>query len=236
MTILAAELDLLSLAGFTGINVVLVAVAAWLVKIVLEHRLKESIAHEYTKKIEEFRHDLKTQHEVALARVRSDLEVDKARRGKTFEVLHLKMVDTIEMVYAALMDLHVAVSSYVQAWEVANPGEDPSQVKPKKREAVREKLVKFEEVFRPRRIYLPKRLAEDIAKLQQQLFANTHKFMLHVEQSRGHRSVDKWEEIENAVSVELQQLAKRLEDEMRKLIGHEQGPEVVTTDGQSKSV
>lgn len=54
MTILAADLDLVSMLGFTGTNVVLVAITGWVLKVVLENQLKQSISHEYTKKLEAF--------------------------------------------------------------------------------------------------------------------------------------------------------------------------------------
>jgi hypothetical protein len=209
----------------------------WLLRTSIGERLKNAIKHEYDGKLELYRAQLKAatdseveslkarlqaDNAVAVERLRADLQITASEHQIRFARLHEKVAETLAETYARLYKLSETVAAYVSPYEFAG-----GPTKRVRREAAGEALRELSDYFRPRRLYLPKPLADRIYEFQGRMFELTRKFMVGVEHGGDDRhpdsGIDTWVEVATAMREEGGPLFDAIEAEFRSLLGVQSG-------------
>jgi len=201
---------LLTLGG----TAVAVAAVAWLARSIVTQWL--------SKDVEAYKTRLKAESDVALERVRSDLQIAAARRSIEFSRIHEKRLEIISELAGKISAFHERVSAYVSTWEWAGA---PS--KEERRKLVRDALAELNKYFIPRRFFLPKRTIEKIDAFRAGLYKISTDFRFFVEQGRDFKhdpmkDMDIWTQASAYTAKEAPKLIAELEDDFRKILGIEQ--------------
>lgn len=185
----------------------------------ISDRLQSSIQHEYDQKLEAFKAQLKAASEVELEQLKARLHMAANERSVRFSHLYEKTATTIEEVYRRLISFRDAVAHYTSIIEWST---DPSQGE--RRKLAGEKLQEFQEFYRPRRIYLPRALDDQIATFVNGLYRISIDFRRGVEEGGDFRrklpaDQDTWERAHKYINEESVELLKALEDAFQKELG-----------------
>lgn len=189
----------------------------WLTQSWISERLKNSIKHEYDQRLATFQAQLKAQHDTELERLRADLQITASERQIRYQKLHEQVAETVAQTYALLRKLYGTVAMYVSdvGWS-ADPPDDEL------REMIGGAIKGFCDYYRPRRIYLPKGIAEQVDDFEKQLRGITRKHT-RIQEAQGKMSNDKWvqraNELAEMMDREIPEIFGQLENEFRKLLG-----------------
>jgi len=214
-----------------GISTALSAALVWLLRSWIGERLKNAIKHEYDAKLESHKAQLKAAldleietHKARLQadnaalveQLKADLQIAAFEHQVRFSRLHEDVARTVSETYSRLYNWAVAVERYVSVFERAS---GPS--KKERRTAVADAMKDFADYFRPRKLYLPKQLANRIKAFEEKLFGLATEFMIGVEQGGDDRYPDRdtWAKVDKAMHEEARPLFEALEDEFRRLLG-----------------
>jgi hypothetical protein len=203
------------LKQFAFTSVALAAVA-WLARSIVTHWL--------SKDVEAYKTRLKADSDVALERVRSELQIIAARRSVEYSRIHEKRLEIISALAGKINAFHERVSAYVAVFEWAG---GPS--KEERRKVAFEAFAEFDEYFRPRRFFFPKHTVKKIEDFRAGLHKISIDFMLFVEQGREFRQhhpnkddIDIWTKASDYTSQEAPKLLAQLEDDFRQILGIEE--------------
>lgn len=97
------------------------ALVLWLTKTWVGEKIRNQIKAEYDSQLETHKAKLKSESDVEIEKLKSQLSIAAAEHQFRFSRLHEKRADTIAEVYAALRDALFAMSNYVKLYE---PGGD----------------------------------------------------------------------------------------------------------------
>ncbi len=202
----------------------------WLTKSWITERLKNAIKHEYDEKLETHKAQLKSQSEVEIERLKSQLQIAASENNVRFSKVFERTAETIATTHEKLLALQDAVVSYTSPIEFEGT---PS--KEERRKIVSETLVEFNRYYRPRSLFLPKETATKLDEFAWTLRNQSVDFRLSVERSDalyapGHPpDWKKWIEITNFMNKEAPKLLNALQDDFRNLLGT--APKLVGTGG-----
>jgi hypothetical protein len=201
---------LLTLGG----TAVAVAGVAWLARSIVTNWL--------SKDVEAYKTRLKAESDLALERVRSDLQIAAARRNIEYSRIHEKRLEIISELAGKISAVRERVLAYVSMWEWAG-----APTKAERRKLVRDALAELNECFVPRRFFLPKRTTDKIEAFRAGLYKISTDFMFYVEQGRDSKQdptkdIDTWTHASAYISKEAPKLIAELEDDFRKILGIEQ--------------
>ena len=203
----------------------------WLLQNWISERLKNAIKHEYDTRLESHKAQLKASLDIELEtykaqlsvenvaateRLRSQLQITALEHQIRFAKLHENVAEVVAETYARLSNLASAVDRYVSPFEWEG---GPS--KKDLRMEVAKEMKYFTEYFRPRRLYLPKQIADRINALVDKLFSLADDFKWGVEAGGDERSSerDTWLKVDKAMREEARPLLTALEDEFRSILG-----------------
>lgn len=203
----------------------------WLLRNWISERLKGSIKYEYDAKLESHKAQLKAaldielegykaklfaENTAATERLKAELQIAASEHQIRFARLHEKVAEVVAETYSLLYQQAVAVERYVSVFERAD---GPS--KEVRRLAVADAMKKLADYFRPRRLYLPKELADRIKAFEDKLFDLAQDFMWGVEAGGDERYPDRdtWFKVDKAMREEARPLFEALEDEFRRMLG-----------------
>jgi nitrogen fixation/metabolism regulation signal transduction histidine kinase len=207
------------------------SVFVWLLQNWISERLKNAIQHEYDTKLESHKAQLKASLDIELEkykaqlsvenvaateRLKSQLQVTASEHQIRFAKLHENVAEVVAETYTRLYKLASAVERYVGIleWEGGPSKQDL-------RMDVAKEMKYFTEYFRPRRLYLPKQIADRINELEKKLFNLAEDFKWGVEAGGDERSPgrDTWLKVDKAMREEARPLLTALEDEFRSILG-----------------
>jgi len=190
----------------------------WLTRTWLSERIKNSIKHEYDQKLEVYKAVLKAEHDIAIERLRADLNILASKRQIQFSRLHKDAVDAITETYDSLQRLSNSVSNYISSLELPEDG-----TKAERRDKVNEALKSFYKYFNSKKIFLPKDLADMISSSKQKMYKIADRFSLFVEHGKTDRlkSHDEWVKSEDDFKNEVKPLLDKIEIEFRSLLGYD---------------
>lgn len=189
----------------------------WLTKSWISERLRNSIKHEYDQKLVAYEAKINAERDTKLERFRADLQAVAYERQIRYQALHEKVAETVAQAYALLQTLYGAVETHLSdvRWSSDPPDE-------KLREIIRRSISEFHDYYRPRRIYLPKEVAEQVDAFEKKLSSITRKHM-RFQENEQKMSDDEWVkragEIAGMINKELPAVFEKLENEFRRLLG-----------------
>src|SRR6266446_301976 len=137
----------------------------------ISQRIKSSIQHEYDQKLETHKAQLKSQSEIEIVRLKSELEVIAAEKNFRFSHVFDKTAGVIVSMYQKLVELRDFVDTNIMFFE----GMDDE----KKKELANissAKWIEFETFFKQNKIYIPKHTAGEIRKFTMALSEYEHKY------------------------------------------------------------
>lgn len=172
-------------------------------------------SHLLARDIEQFKSDLKTNHDRALERLRADLRIQAFERETTFSRLHDKRVQVIEELYKRISAVSRAMHQLIndiqakdgpslraRADAAANAGDD------------------FLEYYLQHQIYFDEALCEKLQVFNDKIFDAWSKFGMSnlIEDIGAHheKRLEAW----TAISEEAPKIRLELEREFRTLLGH----------------
>lgn len=190
----------------------------WLTKSLISERLKNAIKNEYDQKLETHKAELKSKTDIELEKLRSQLEIIAAQRNYKFTKLHERRAEAISEIYALLADFHFALCEYTKAFE-------PTGGKPRneRRDIAVNANIVFVELYRKKKIFLPKSAALKLDDFNQQLIFVYNQFFYGVDmvQMASGDFSKKWTEISEKMSDIIKPALEELEHDFRKILGDE---------------
>jgi len=212
----------LSIFGGGSIAALTAGSIVWLTKTWISEQLKNSIKHEYEKELELYKAlnqiDLerrKSELQEGVERFKSELAVAAAENQVKFAKLHENVAEVVAELYAKLFEVLYAFADYVSPYETSAMGE-----KQQRRSTLDEKLKALRTYFYPRRIYVARTLAEDIAKFEARVVQQSREFWRTVETGEESEERDeKWMAVSHQLHTEATPLFDDLEDAFRRLLG-----------------
>jgi hypothetical protein len=208
-------IDVITSATVAGL---LTAALVWLTKSVISERLKNAIKSEYDQKLETHKAELKSTSDVEIEKLKSQLSVIAAQGNFKFTKLHERRAEAIAEIYALLADFHFALSDYTKAFEPA--GGTPRE---ERRDIAVKANIAFIELYRKKKIFLPKSASEKIDDFNHQLIFIYNQFFYGVDmmQMASNDFSNKWFEVNEKMSSTINPALEELEHDFRVLLGDE---------------
>ena len=208
-----------TILGSVFASTVICGALGWLLRAWISERLKGAIKNEYDLKLELFKSELKAASDVQIAELKARLQIAASERSVQFSHIYSKSAETIAEVYSRLIAFGDAVAAYTSIIEYST---DPP--KAERRKVVAEKFQDIQDYYKPRRIYLPRDLAEKIADFANGLFEISLEFKRGVEEGGDYRrgspeGKDTWMEAHKYVHEHSVELIKSLEIEFQRELG-----------------
>jgi len=214
-----------ALVGLIGIPaLVTIAIGKWLISTsttAITEKLKAAIKAEYDEKLETLKASLKASGDADLERHKHALALEAARENVRFSRLHEIRAEVIGNVYAALAKTYDALRAYTAPFESAG---GPS--KDERLTAVGNALREFRDAFISKKVFLPKKISDQLDHIHQEMFSAQASFFwgVHFPQPSAAQT-QKWVEISGKVDGSVKGALEELEAEMRGLMG-DAGPEI----------
>ena len=182
----------------------------------ISERIKNAIKSEYDQKLETHKAILKSQSDVEIERLKSQLALVGIEHQIRFSKLHEMRAEIVADTYEKLKDLHYKLGEYVQIFE-------PAGGKPKneRRQSAYDSHETFRSYFQTKLIFFPKATADKLEKINQDLVRAFNNFAFGVEMApqMGGNPAEKWIEVFEAVTGEIRDALAEIEVEFRELLG-----------------
>jgi len=209
---------IISILSSAAVSALLTAALIWLSKTWIGERMKNAIKHEYDQKLATHQAQLEAESEIAIEKLRSQLQIVAAERGTRFTRVFDETAETVATTFAKLLAFHDAVGRYTSIFETAGMGS-----KEERRKIVADRYAEFLDYFRPRRLYLPKETADQIQDFHGKVHSAAMDFMFGVEMGGDERSRipdrDTWMKVDDFMRKEVPPILALLEDDFRKILG-----------------
>lgn len=192
------------------------SVLFFLTKSIIYERLKNSIKNEYDQKLESYKTELSHSSKTEIEQLKSQLNIMTEQANFKFSKLHEKRIEAISQVYEYLSVFHFSLIEYTKPVELV--GESPREVR---RDLSIQASIKFSEIYRKKRIFLPKTVCQKIDSFNKKLISTYYQFHFDVDiaQKNKENYHTKWIEITENMSVQVEPALDELEQELRALLG-----------------
>ena len=200
-------------------SAVVSGLVVWLLREWISVRLKNSIKHEYNRKLEEIRNEYSKE----LARLNSALQESIDFKATRFRFVYERKISALCEGFGRLVKLERSLGEYVSYFGAIR---GPEREESRKRFA--KALEDFEEFFVPNRIFFPSSLAERITNVKNEMNKIALGFMVSVEKpgnlegTPSSGSEDKWKEANDYVGKELPEIRRKIESAIRVELGEEE--------------
>ena len=201
-------------AAVSAVATALFGAAIWFLKSFIGNHIEHAVKHEYDERLEAHKAELQR----ATEQFKSELGILAHERQLRFAHLHEKAAEVVSGTYQRLWAVQRALGAYVSLFEVEAMGS-----KEDRRKELGKKIEDFQTFFYPRRLFLPRPLAEAVAAFEGKLLDLTREFMFGVEhqnedlRARG----ETWAKVNRQLEKEAIPLYSALEDQFRMTLGVE---------------
>jgi hypothetical protein len=199
----------------TGVSTLAATAVVYFGKTIIQERVKNAIRHEYDCKLEAHKAQIKAEGDSILERLKAELQIAAIERNVRFSRVFEKTLTVIAETYAKLVVFLDAVDRLTQP-PIAQP-HTPSLEE--RRKLVRDSYEDFKAYYPPRRLFLPRKTAEQIDTFAQRL-VNASNLMRSVKQSEDRPESDSkyWAEAWLIVQDNIPELLAKLETDFRTLL------------------
>lgn len=204
----------LDMIASAAVSATLSGVLLWLTRSWISERLKNAIKNEYDEKLETHKAQLKSQNDVEVEKLKSNLSIAASEHNVAFSKLHEQRAEVIAESYALLKDVYLKIQDYVKVFEPA--GDKPRE---ERRQIAADAHLNLRNFYPKKIIYIPKATAEKIEKIDMELVRTFNEFVLTVEMKQRNGDLDKWVKIFDRMGGEMKDALNDLEDEFRILLG-----------------
>lgn len=200
----------------------------WLLQNWISERLKGAIKHEYDLKLETakaqiragidkdlevYKSKLSADSALSVEQLKSSLQIAATERQIRFVRLHEERARVIAEVYQRILALLDASEQYVHIFESSN---GPSKME--RRQIVAARLNELAEYFEPRKLYLPKDIADGVQQLVSKLVSLLTDFRHKVETKGEEADLKAWSSIFSALGSDVRPMLARLEESFRNML------------------
>jgi hypothetical protein len=207
-------LGIFATAGLTG--AVVATAIVWMSKNWISEKIKGGIKAEYDNQLEILKAKLKSESDVEVERLRSQLSIAAAERQFRFSKLHEKRADAIAEVYALLKPFVSALADYVNILEAEG---GPSREDRNKK--VRETGNAFLLYYSAKKIFIPVSVAKRIDEILKVLREAHGQFAYLVDFPKN-PDIQKWVDIFEKINGLSDKALFELENDFRRLLGDEE--------------
>ena len=188
----------------------------WIFRTWISERIKNAIKSEYDQKLETHKALLRSQSDVEIEKLKSQLALVGIEHQIRFSKLHEMRAIVVADTYERLKDLHHRLSEYVQIFEPAG-----GKPKEERRELAYKSHESFRVYFQSKLIFFPKQTADKLEKINQDLVKEFKNFNIGVEMApqMGGNQAEKWIEVFEVVTGEIKLALGEIEGEFRELLG-----------------
>jgi hypothetical protein len=190
--------------------------ANWVLRTWISERIKNSIKNEYEQKLETHKASLKSQSDVEIEKLRTNLSLVALEHQVKFSKLHEVRASVIAETYEKLKDLHFKLCEYVEIFEPIG-GKPRSE---RREHAVAAHQV-FRQYFQAKLIFFPQQTAGKIESINQELVRVFNNFSFEVDMApqTGGNPAEKWILIFHKLNGEIGKALEEIEAEFRNLLG-----------------
>ena len=206
------NVDWTSVVGIFGGSVAFFGATAWLVRSLIQHFLSRDL--------EKFRLELRTQHDLALERAKSDLQRLFREHEIRFSHLHEKRGEIIGQLYQLTVETNDAAEACVEAFR-----EIPSKRRFDLAKQAIDKGDELAEFVIRNRIYFSKHLARELEELYSCLLDTGITYRMHCEALREGKDCSDLAGMISEVEIDTGGALKTIEEEFRSLLGVEDSDE-----------
>lgn len=200
---------LVTMLASMGSSLVLVGVAVWLSKAWLSERLRTSIQHEYSHKLEAFKAQLQANNGIELEKLKSDLRVAAQQREAQFSGLHKKRAETIEQLHSMLQDLAVIVARFRRA-RVQERDANEAEAR------LKERTKDFADYFRCNKIFLPRELETKVMNLSNAVLDSAQRITSYAQEGADEEQLAL---VDREFDDSIRELFEDLKANFRQLLG-----------------
>ena len=193
-------------------------VVIWLSKTWISERLKNAIKNEYDQKLETHKAQLKATSDIELEKLRSGLNILALERQIEYSKLYEMRANAITEVYRLLKDIYLSFFEYTKMWVPAGDlSIDERRIK------AAEAYNKYVPVYHHKKIFIPKKTAEGIESLNQELLHVYTDFFYGVEHlPNGKEKTDNWKNAFEKLNGPISKSLSDLENDFRSLLGEKE--------------
>jgi hypothetical protein len=148
----------------------------WIFRTWISERIKNAIKSEYDQKLETHKALLRSQSDVEIEKLKSQLALVGIEHQIRFSKLHEMRAIVVADTYERLKDLHHRLGEYVQIFEPAG-----GKPKDERRELAYKSHEYFRAYFQSKLIFFPKQTADKLEKINQDLVRAFNNFTFGVE-------------------------------------------------------
>jgi len=181
--------------------------------------LREALRHSANRDLVQFKSRLETTATTEIERVRSELRIVEAERGKQTALLQEKRADLIDQLYKRLIDFLAAAETFTAVIEWSG---EPT--KDEKAKVLSERTDEFFHFFVRHRIYFSAALCEKIQHLYDTVRMSTTSYNVWRRAVKDHDSSDgkfleAWDKAAQTIQKDVPPLMSAIEEEFRSLLG-----------------
>ncbi len=203
-----------SFAGFSTSAIIIGLTKQW-----VSERLKNAIKAEYDLKLETHKAQLKSQSDVEIEKLRSQLNLAALEHDIVFSKLHEKRGEAIAEIHAHLIKVNGCLSEYVKSVEFV--GEKPRE---ERYNDLADAHKLFFESFTAKVIFLPEQTARKLEVLNTAFVQTGNQFRLIVQNPHNPNPHQMWNEIGERLAGPIKESMRDLETEFRRLLGDKSSP------------
>lgn len=194
-----------------AITVAVASLILWLGREGLQEKVRASIKSEYDHRLEILKAELKASNDIELERQKQSLSLEAAKQSILYSNLHEKRSAAITEVYATLISAYDALRDYTKPFEPVGGSSREERAR-----VLHEALKGLGDAFRPRRVFLPKQVADIVESILRELHVTGIDFSYAVD-AQG--ETKRWLEIHKKIGGEIKLSIDSLEFELRKIMG-----------------
>lgn len=191
---------------FVGGSAVLLAIAGWLIRTIIQHFL--------TKDIEQYKFDIRRQGEIELEKLKAALNIEAVTHEITFSKLHNRRAEIIEELFKKLMAFDDSASTLMVEFDM-----DDS-------EGLREMADKFIDIYydfhkyaEQNQIYFSEELCKLIAELHSEAFDQSIRVTYHTTPYSLDDLKKAFSEEKFRIQSHTELMKRKVQEEFRELLG-----------------
>jgi len=213
---------------------VLFVLSALVARTWITEKIRARIQSEYAERLETLKVQLKAEADVEIEKFKSQaaIEIEKlkgqlntaaAEHQVRFSKLHEKRAEVIAEIYSLLVKVHSTVEDYIGSHGLGGAFKPPLE---QRHEAALNALGALGDFFAPRRIFVPKGIADRIGDIHSKYSATSWQFFFEVQLGKQRSDPQKeaeWKRAAESIATLSKTAAADLEQEFRILLGDDTG-------------
>lgn len=190
----------------------ILASGSWLIV----YLAKQLSTHLLARDLENFKSNLKAEHDKALERLRADLRIEAFQRETAFSRLHDKRVEVIGEVYRLISVVNLKMNRLIHEIQISGGPSLEEQG-----QSAADAADAFLEYYLQHQIYFEEELCDQLQEFNQKMYEAWIKFGISKQLENPEARHAKWQEAWTAISDELPVKRRAVETAFRKILGHQ---------------